>query len=1222
MKYVNIVQKDSVDYEIQDSRIPQPELEDEGKALIVNDEGAYELKDISVDAYTKAETDSLLAEKADANDVYDKSAVDSLLADKQDVLVSGQNIKTINSESLLGNTDIALPTIADVAAKQDALTAGENVSIENNVISAQDTTYSAGTGLTLEGTEFAINDEVVAVKTDLESKQDTLVSGENIKTVNNESLLGEGNIEISSGIDKVDSFKDIAIEANEGKIYQYTGLDTDIIDSVKYADRFDIDVDPDTFAEKVEYTAGDYIFTYSNEEWDKDLEEYGITFESEDLRDGDAFTVSYKDGIIRVDDQITKLYWGEKSTIDFTPLFKDGSGTQVEFNDNWSAYVGSTSGCSVSLGGYRDVYINAIYPGNVIGLKYDTKKFIYDKNSSTWSLDGVQINLSQIGINVSDIDTSYDEIYFNINTNIGIKFNGKYINIVEGYDGDSNQWCFTALDTGDLILTRVRTNGSGEAYLDFEGPMFTINSGWDMYRSTMLFQHYIDAVPFVITSVTKQDIWRNYISKVSIPAISVIENLIPRVELTVDTDVVKEYVTTEKPLELVYREGEWCSKYVSEGTSISNYVPQESGGEYDSIYFNTFLSQKDTDKIFAEFPFSSDGGSGGSSFMPFKVSDAGDSTVTQSHMANALGGYLIVIMDENAHSGSEMDMIYYNSIDMYSMYFGVGKGWLKDRYVLPANSWKIELNPEADVTLFDEFMSLTPYEMIYEPINLEDYGITCEGDVEEGDSIIVKAEANGLEKFELYRIDAEEQKPEINVGDTISTIYFNTDYTPTLKDLSIKDLMQITYHFYFGNVYSDGSIMNPGLFAFVYSENGIDESGGIPEGQIEIALGKKLNQGGGSGSGSLDPATMFTMFMSQEDVIYTSVAIPQYSLNAGWVTDAVTYEEPFELASSAVVYEQVFNSSENIELAKAYTSSIPFNVEPEVVYVPVKFYLSPSDIAKIDVSSVVDLGQVDIEFPASSSSQATIMPTDEQMNVIKNALKNNQIPAFKFTVVNHGSQLNFVVPYVAGQNDPSYPEEDRYFFKSADTEGLTASIELYANYNGMGFALGDIELSMGGGSSSGVSSIEGVSGDIYLGSYLSMNGNTLTLSTSNNSKYLRQKYIRVKTLYTGSGYDSVQFGLTITLGDNDNYSFSSYSNLYSFLSEKGVSIIYGLTGTVSYGSNFKPIESVQFESDGMTISYFASGMSGDFNTSTVHINDNVSVTSSGYTSITYVKEVQ
>jgi hypothetical protein len=41
--------------------------------------------------------------------------------------------------------------------------------------------------------------EPIDVKSELSKKQNTLVSGTNIKTVNGESLLGEGNIVVSGG---------------------------------------------------------------------------------------------------------------------------------------------------------------------------------------------------------------------------------------------------------------------------------------------------------------------------------------------------------------------------------------------------------------------------------------------------------------------------------------------------------------------------------------------------------------------------------------------------------------------------------------------------------------------------------------------------------------------------------------------------------------------------------------------------------------------------------------------------------------------------------------------------------------------------------------------------------------------------------------------------------------------------------------------------------------
>lgn len=46
----------------------------------------------------------------------------------------------------------------------------------------------------------------------VDDKQDTLVSGTNIKTVNNESLLGSGNITISGGaVDSVNGYTGVVV---------------------------------------------------------------------------------------------------------------------------------------------------------------------------------------------------------------------------------------------------------------------------------------------------------------------------------------------------------------------------------------------------------------------------------------------------------------------------------------------------------------------------------------------------------------------------------------------------------------------------------------------------------------------------------------------------------------------------------------------------------------------------------------------------------------------------------------------------------------------------------------------------------------------------------------------------------------------------------------------------------------------------------------------------
>jgi len=54
------------------------------------------------------------------------------------------------------------------SGKQNKLTAGTNITIAGDTIEATDTTYTAGNGLSLDGTEFAADTDVLATKDDLE----------------------------------------------------------------------------------------------------------------------------------------------------------------------------------------------------------------------------------------------------------------------------------------------------------------------------------------------------------------------------------------------------------------------------------------------------------------------------------------------------------------------------------------------------------------------------------------------------------------------------------------------------------------------------------------------------------------------------------------------------------------------------------------------------------------------------------------------------------------------------------------------------------------------------------------------------------------------------------------------------------------------------------------------------------------------------------------------
>ena len=193
-----------------------------------------ELNHVKAELATKADTSSLndyalkseitgLATKeelADYQPIGDY-ATTTQLNSKQDTLVSGQNIKTINGQSVIGEGNIyikeggtidsELSTDSENAVQNKVITNALNEKASKTELSNVSTSKANKADVYTKqeiDTKFtnaqsqinqistdtaAINAEVQTLKTD---KQDTLVSGTNIKTINGQSLLGEGNIEI------------------------------------------------------------------------------------------------------------------------------------------------------------------------------------------------------------------------------------------------------------------------------------------------------------------------------------------------------------------------------------------------------------------------------------------------------------------------------------------------------------------------------------------------------------------------------------------------------------------------------------------------------------------------------------------------------------------------------------------------------------------------------------------------------------------------------------------------------------------------------------------------------------------------------------------------------------------------------------------------------------------------------------------------------------------
>lgn len=103
---------------------------------------------------------------------------------------------------MITNFNIGGGGTVDAYTKQETDALLQGVKTDQAIVdAAQDTNITAlqTKDVQIEGDINSLDSRVTANETAITGKQDELVSGENIKTVNGESLLGEGDIEIQSG---------------------------------------------------------------------------------------------------------------------------------------------------------------------------------------------------------------------------------------------------------------------------------------------------------------------------------------------------------------------------------------------------------------------------------------------------------------------------------------------------------------------------------------------------------------------------------------------------------------------------------------------------------------------------------------------------------------------------------------------------------------------------------------------------------------------------------------------------------------------------------------------------------------------------------------------------------------------------------------------------------------------------------------------------------------
>ena len=122
-----------------------------------------------------------------------QSAITEAISGKADTsaVTAVNNVLTAHT----GDTTIHV-TSSDKTAwsgKQDALVSGTNIKTINN-----ESILGSG-NITIQGGGMSSGEVQTMIDTSVSGKQDTLVSGTNIKTINNESILGSGNIIIEGG---------------------------------------------------------------------------------------------------------------------------------------------------------------------------------------------------------------------------------------------------------------------------------------------------------------------------------------------------------------------------------------------------------------------------------------------------------------------------------------------------------------------------------------------------------------------------------------------------------------------------------------------------------------------------------------------------------------------------------------------------------------------------------------------------------------------------------------------------------------------------------------------------------------------------------------------------------------------------------------------------------------------------------------------------------------
>ena len=292
-----------------------------------------------------------------------QTAVTTALATKQDTLVSGTNIKTVNSTSLVGSGNVAV---------QATLVSGTSIKTvnSNSLLGAGD----------------------VAV-------QPTLVSGTNIKTLNSVSLLGAGDIVLAatpSGVSGAIQFSNGSAFASDAANLFWDDTNNRLGVGTN-APTMALDVNGDIKTNNNIYIQGNAKFIYANTGGGSVTT--GLYF-----RPNDSMLDVYINGgaAVTFGASTRTLIKGSGSTSATTSLLVQNSAgsTAMEVKDNLTVGMGGAYVSGASPFGTTVASVTANYPcfllnststSSKVGFNMDTAKLYFSEETNGSSLYGHRI---------------------------------------------------------------------------------------------------------------------------------------------------------------------------------------------------------------------------------------------------------------------------------------------------------------------------------------------------------------------------------------------------------------------------------------------------------------------------------------------------------------------------------------------------------------------------------------------------------------------------------------------------------------------------------------------------------------------------------------------------------------------------------------------------------------------------------------------------------------